>query len=272
MKKIFTIICCAAVTQLHAQGIKLETGKKITTTTVSAINMDLGMAGGEMKMNTTSVSIVDITGTDNDHYKGMSTITKMTMSEEGAGGNVNFDSDKKEDMNSEIGKQLGDAINVPSDILIDKKNGHVKSSSPEKTPEDDNPFSDLMGGAPSGANAASPTFFVVPSDKKVGDKWSETVTKDNLKIVSNYELQSIADGIATVLVDAKTTGSLTKEANGTQVEVTINSAAKSTINTTVVSGVVKKNVTTTTMDGTLGVMGQSLPISMNGTTTTTTAE
>lgn len=79
---------------VFAQGPKLETGKKITATTNSSMNMDMGVAG-QMKIDGTSTNLIQITGADDKNYKATNTTTKMTLSQEGMGQTVSFDSDKK---------------------------------------------------------------------------------------------------------------------------------------------------------------------------------
>lgn len=274
MKRIFVLICCVASVQSYAQGIKLENGKKITTTVSSVMNMDMGpMAGGEMKITTGSTATVTVTGSDNDNIKASSVITRMTMTQEGGGQTSSFDSDNKEDLKGEMGESLAKDLNKPADVLIDKKTGAVKSASPEK-PEDkeDNPLSDLMGGGSSTTSAVGPAFFAIPAGKKAGDKWADSTSAAGLKSVMNYELQSVKDGIATVLVKTKKSGTLSKEAQGMQIDVTISSDETSTVTLNAATGIIKKSETATTAQGTLDMMGQSLPISITSTTTATTQE
>ena len=265
MKKIIFIAFSLGVLSVNAQ-IKLEPGKKITSTSTADMDMDMGM-GGQMKIKSSSVNVLSITGSNDKNYKGTNTIIKMTMSQEGMGQTTEYDSDKKGDRESEIGKTLGKELDKPVQILIDRTTGKATESNPEKTTEpeaDKNPMAGMMGGMDEKTAAAmvSSAFFIIPQGKKAGDKWSDSTTEAGIKGVRNYELQSISKEEATILLKIVSKGVISKEIQGMQMEMNMNTTAQSIIRTNVTTGLVKKNSTTGTVEGTLDMMGQSMPISM----------
>lgn len=83
-----------------------------------------------------------------------------------------------------------------------------------------------------------------------------------MKVVKNYELVSVKDGIATLSMKASTKGTVKKEMQGSEMEIVINGNTVSTIIADSTSGLVKQNNSTANMEGSLEVMGQSLPITM----------
>ena len=266
MKKIILIAFSFGILSVNAQQIKLEPGKKITSTSTADMDMDMGM-GGQMKIKSSSVNVLSITGSDDKNYKGTNTITKMTMSQEGMGQSTEYDSDKKGDRDSETGKALGKELDKPVQILIDRTTGKATESNPEKTTEpeaDTNPMAGVMGGMSEKTAAAmvSSAFFIIPQGKKAGDKWSDSTTEAGIKGVRNYELQSISKEEATILLKIVSKGVISKEIQGMQMEMNMNTTAQSIIRTNVTTGLVKKNSTTGTVEGTLDMMGQSMPISM----------
>lgn len=261
MKKTVLIIFCFVSAVAGAQNVKLETGKIITAVTTGSMEMDMGM-GGAMKIESSSTAIINITGNEEKQYKGDHTITKMKMTQDGAGQNTTFDSEKQEDRDSEIGKQMGKSVNQPAAILIDKTDGTVKDANPEKVISGGSPMDELIGASQSPSVAASAAFFVLPGGKKPGDKWSDSTSSEGIKVMKNFELSTLKDGIATILLDAATKGTIDKTIEGMQMSITMNGTTKSTIISDTITGLVKSNTTVGKIDANLDMMGQAMPITM----------
>ncbi len=261
MKKIGLIIFCFVSAVAGAQNVKLETGKIITAVTTGSMDMDMGM-GGAMKMTSSSIAILNITGNEEKQYKGVHTITKMKMTQEGIGQNSTFDSEKQEDRDSEIGKQLGKTVNQPAVILISKTDGTVKDANPEKVISGGSPMDDLIGASQSPSVASSAAFFVLPGDKKPGDKWIDSTSADGIKVMRNFELSALKDGIATIFLEAATKGTVDKTIEGMQMSITMNGTTKSTIISDTLTGLVKSNTTVGKIDANLDMMGQAMPLTM----------
>ena len=267
MKKIVTLLFCFASAVAGAQNVKLETGKKITAVTTGSMDMDMGM-GGAMKIASSSTAIINITGNEENQYKGDHTITKMKMTQDGAGQNTTFDSEKQEDRDSEIGKQLGKTVNQRAAILIGKTDGTVKDASPEKVITGGSPMDDLIGASQSPSVAAAAAFFVLPGGKKTGDKWTDSTLQEGIKVMKNFELSALKDGIATIFLEAATKGTVDKTIEGLQMSITMNGTTKSTIITDTNTGLVKSNTSVGKIDASLDMMGQAMPITMTLNTVT----
>jgi hypothetical protein len=272
MKKIGLLSLCFVYLLSNAQNIKLEKGKKITSKTVMSMDMDMGM-GGQMKMVNNTTALIEVTGMDDKNYKATTTITKITSTSEMMGKETIYDSDKKEDRDSEAGKAFGKMLNKPTEVDVDKATGKAKEIPGAKvTAEDDedaSPFAGLMGGGdkPNEATTAA-AFFLIPADKKTGDKWTENTEIQGLKAVKNYEIKSLENGIATLLVKTTGKGSVTKEAKGMQFELDMETTGENTMIVDTKTGLVKKNTGTVEVTGTMGVMGQTMPMTIKTSVST----
>jgi Family of unknown function (DUF6263) len=255
MKKIVLLSFSFVSLLATAQNLKLDNGKtfKITTT----VNTTGELMGSEMKNNTTSISTLKITSTDVDKYKGVSTVTKMTVTGSMMGQDMNFDSDKKGDMDGQLGQMFGSAINKPTDISIDKTTGKQDEKKAEDEDADGGPMGGLMGGAKAGSSSI---FYLLPKDKKVGDKWSETIDKDGIKVINNYEIQILTATTATILLNTTSKGSTTQDMNGQSVEVTVDSKSAGSFVVDITTGVIKQSQSETDMTTNMEVAGQSMAI------------
>lgn len=263
MKKISILLCALASLNAGAQNVKLNTGAQITGNTKTTIDMDMGI-GGQMKMESSATSVIHITGMDDLSYKADNTITKLKISEDGGGQNMSYDSENPADTASEQGREFGKTLNQPVAVLIDKTTGVVKDASPEKPVADDNdnPFAGLLQGSKSPGEAAAAAFFVLPAEIKPGYKWTDTTEENSLKSEKNYEVRSIKDGIAVIVVNAVTKGSIAKETQGMAFTISLSGTSATTMTTNTLTGLVQKTTTVGNMAGTMDIMGQSVPISM----------
>ncbi len=264
MKKFLLLSFCFATVYVNAQNIKLDNGKKITATTNTTIDMDMGVAG-QMKMASKAVNVINVALSDEKLYKATNTVTKITMSQEGMGQSVEFDSDKKEDRDSEIGKTLSKQLDIPAEITIEKNTGKVIETNKKAATEDEgekNPMADIMGETKGAEATAAIAFFVLPAGKKIGDKWTDSTTEAGMKGIKTYELKSINNGIADIAIKASAKGVISKEAQGMQFDINMSSTGDGNMLVDTKTGLVKKNDITSDVNGTLDVMGQSMPITM----------
>ncbi len=262
MKKITLLSFCFVTLFANAQSIKIENGKtiKITTNVVSTAESPMG---GESTNTITTTNTIKITAVEDKVYKAVTTVTRMVMDGEMMGQSMKFDSDNKEDMDGQMGQMMGASINKPSDISIDKADGKVtKTASAEKEES-------MMGGLDGESSGASSAFFVIPADKKVGDKWSVSSDDAGIKTVKNYEFVSVKDNIATLGTSSTAKGTTTKEANGMSMEMTIDAKTKGTMIVDTNTGLLKQMNMEDETTGSMEVMGQSMPLNKKSKTTVT---
>jgi hypothetical protein len=268
MKRILLLFLSFGAVNVFAQGLKLETGKKITATTTTSVNMDMGM-GGQMKIDGSTKNLIEITGADVNNYNAQSTTVKMTMAQDGMGQTVNFDSDKKEDRETEVGKEMIKILDVKATVTIDKNTGKVTEINKKTVvAEETNPMASLMGNANSAEASTAAAFFYIPNGKKVGDKWADSINEAGMKGLKNFELQSIINNVATIAIKTKSKGTISKEAQGMQFEIAMDGTGDGVILVETKTFLVKKSTLNNDVNGTLDMMGQSLPITIKSTATT----
>lgn len=268
MKRILLFSLALGATTLFAQSLKLETGKKITAITTTSVNMDMGMAG-QMKIDGNTTSLIEITGADDKNYNAKATTVKMKMTQDGMGQSVTFDSDKKEDRETEVGKEMSKMLDAAAVVTIDKNSGKVTEPNKKIVAEDNgNPMASLMGNSNSAEASTTAAFFYIPNGKKVGDKWSDSLNEAGMKGVKNFELKSIVDNVATIAITTKSKGTISKEAQGMQFDITMGGTGDGEIVVDTKTFLVKKSRLSNDVNGTLDMMGQSLPITIKSTADT----
>lgn len=268
MKRILLFSISLTAVNVFAQVLKLETGKKITSTTTTSVNMDMGM-GGQMKINGNTTNLIEITGADNKNYNAKSTTVKMKLMQDGMGQTVSFDSDKKEDRETVTGKGISKMLDVAATVTIDKNTGKVTETNKKEVVADEtNPMSSLMGNTNSAEAFTAAAFFYIPNEKKVGDKWADSVNEAGMKGLKNFELQSIVDNVATIAIKTKSKGTIAKEAQGMKFEIAMDGTGDGVIIVDTKTFLVKKSTLNSDVNGTLDMMGQSVPLTIKSTAST----
>ncbi len=260
MKKIVLLSFSFACLFASAQNIKIESGKTFKITSI--VNITGEQMGQEMKSDATTITTLKIDAIEDKLYKATATTLKMTMQGSMMGQDISFDSDKKEDMDSQIGQMLGGALNKPIATTIDKTTGEQK----EVGEVGEANMQSAMGGG-----KASDYFFVLPKEKKIGDKWTTSTDQGGMKTITNYELQILNSNTATISFNGTIKGSSTNEANGMSMEMTVDTKSNGSFVVDINTGIVKQNTNTVETTGTMEVMGQSIPIN-NKTITTMVIE
>jgi hypothetical protein len=127
MKKItlFTLTALAVTTGTIAQNngtINLPKGQKYIVENKVTTKSTSEMQGQSMESNAdvTSVYAIEVKDAKDNNYNMVNSISAIKMNMTTMGQNINFDSDKKEDMDGEIGSKLKDYINHPKDVVMDK--------------------------------------------------------------------------------------------------------------------------------------------------------
>lgn len=274
MKKIIIFALSFGTINVNAQSLKLKIGEKITITTkstmVSMKQAELG--GGESKIQSTMSGVINFTGQNNDSYLGSFTGIRMTSLN---GEGVAFDSDKKQDLESDYGKIIASNLNKSVAITINKENGITSETENKKTEsfsreENDNEVKTTTQSTPIKMNESvyANAFFIVPSDKKIGDKWTLDKSEGEMKYIKNFSLKSITENIATIDFSSTRKGTFSNENNGIQTETFIDSKGKGTIIVDTKTGLVKKISSLNELNGEMESMGRSISIS-NKTTTET---
>ncbi|MEP6712157.1 MAG: DUF6263 family protein [Ferruginibacter sp.] len=256
--------------QSASKSILLSKGQQITITTTSTQNAEMSM-GMSMKNTSTTVNKLTVLEAVKNDYKISSTLTKMTFSADMMGQQKYFDSDKKEDRDSETGKSF--SLEIPKNGTLDKNTGIVVLEQEDSLSNDkgDNPLGGMMTSLIKNNDAVtiSGAFLILPAGKKIADKWADSSSAEGMKTVNNYTIESIEKNIITIILNTTVSGSTSMEAEGSQFNVTMNSVSSGKIVVDSNTSLVKKRIANADIDSNIEMMGQSMPVTGTATTTTT---
>jgi len=244
----------------HAQKIAVTKGQKLETLTTTKMTME--MMGQNINNESGATTDIEVKDVNAEGFLFSSIIKRMTTKVSGMGQDISFDSDKKEDMDGQIGQAVKDQINVQQEIQVDQKGKVISTtaSSDKKTGGMADMMSitgDVTKGQP------YPILIQLPAKTvKPGDTWVDSSgTTATIKTVTTYTLKQInADG---ALVSF--TGTLAKngtiEQNGMEIQMDMSGTTKGEAVYEAGTGLLKTSSTVSDIKGTLGIMGQNAPLS-----------
>jgi len=261
-KRIFLSIAMIATVAIagHAQKIAVTKGQKLETLTTTKMTME--MMGQNINNESGATTDIEVKDVNAEGFLFSSIIKRMTTKVSGMGQDISFDSDKKEDMDGQIGQAVKDQINVQQEIQVDQKGKVISTtaSSDKKTGGMADMMSitgDVTKGQP------YPILIQLPAKTvKPGDTWVDSSgTTATIKTVTTYTLKQInADG---ALVSF--TGTLAKngtiEQNGMEIQMDMSGTTKGEAVYETGTGLLKTSSTVSDIKGTLGIMGQNAPLS-----------
>jgi len=205
-------------------------------------------------------------------YNITSTITKMNFNSSMMGQNMSYDSDKKEDADSELGKVLKDQVNVPKTMELDNDGRmiNVQKDTTKKVTDDVNPMMAMiekMGAGQDESNGANDAFMVLTPGVKAGDTWADSSITDGFKINRNYVVKEITGNDATIILTGTQAITNILDNGGMQANIALDSKLAGEILVDVTTGIVKQRTLTMEGTGNVDVMGQSIPMVTKVTTT-----
>lgn len=196
-------------------------------------------------------------------------VSRFRFSFDGMGARREFDSDSKKDMEATFGKPVREMLEKKYDMVIDRE-GRALSCKPDKielpASNDQLSFitgmlSDLTSIFYPPAKGTASFFQVLPKQEVgVGDTWSDSISNETEKSVTDYTLVAIND--TTILVDYKTQATLVikSEMRGMQVTSNLKSVATGKITLDKVSKLVRLKTSEIDAEGTAEIMGTSTPV------------
>src|SRR6478609_9322017 len=104
----------AVITGSYAQKIAITKGQKLETQTVTKTTMEV--MGQNIDNETNMVNTVEVKDVTGDGYLFSNTINRMVIKGNAMGQEMSFDSDKKEDMDGQIGQTLKGHIGTAQEI------------------------------------------------------------------------------------------------------------------------------------------------------------
>ena len=253
-----------------AKGQKIQIDNNIK----SVINQEMMGQSMEITIDANMVHKLEVKDKKTSSYLLSSTLTKLTTNGSAMGQEMKFDSDKKEDLESETGKALKDQLNVTREVELNdnaKVINAVKKEpkAPSTTPQLMDMVNNVTGGDADESNGANAAFEVVPAGKKAGDTWSDSTITSDIKTYRNYTLKEVNGNNGTVVLTGKQTTKKKMEQQGMEINVSMEAKLSGEGIVDMTTGLLKQR--TMVMDGTgsAEVMGQSIPVTTKVTTTTT---
>ena len=286
MKKIFISSLALTLTlglaaQSYTPAVKLEAGKQYTVTTITKSNMTQEAMGQTMEIpiDATNKATLTIKELSNKGYESTYITDRVQFAANMMGQDMNYDSDKKDDKDSPMGKTMNKLVGKETSFVVNGAGNIIKETIVKQTQEkSDEEGPDMMTGMMGmGMSEAStcPVFnlFVNNTELKIGDSFIDSSTvndKDgSTKTSTTYILKEIKDGKSIFTLNGQVAISKKMEMQG--MEMTTTTASKSTgdMIVDVATGLLNSKSIVTETTGSVDVQGMSIPITGKTTTTIT---
>ncbi len=250
-----------------AQNLKpwktnFASGQKLKVESKMDMNIVQKAMGQEIvvTMDISSNDSANITESRPGHgFKIAKTTTRIQMNINAMGQEKSFDSDKKEDMDGEMGEQMKDKVNVTSEAEV-SENGVVKVIKEVKENSAMDAMYSFMGS--SSDSGFIRNLFMVSLAKvlKPGDKWQDSVITAESRALNTYTYLKQQNGIAFFDFETDASNSSTTTRQGMDMKVNMKSLTKGVMQVDVSNGLVLEKKSTVTLSGTNEIMGMEIPI------------
>lgn len=282
MKKIvfliYTLLLIRSVSFSQATGIVSPAkGQKLVVENSISTVSTTEMAGQPMesKANISSTYQIEVKDIIADKFNLVNTVTHLKLSANAMGQDINFDSDKKEDMEGDIGKNFKDFINKPKEIVMDRSGNIIVPNKADTGKENNssNPADMIIGGLAGDPEqqgfGAKMAFETIPKNAKAGTTWKDSSFSNGITKVTNYTLKTLNGNEAAISLSGTIDSEIKTEMQGMEIQTKTKGTftGEETVDTK--TGVVKQNTTTTDAKGTLIAMGQEIPTTSKITSQTT---
>lgn len=274
MKRIFFAIAILLSTGAYAQPLKITVvkGKKYEVSTVTKVNSSASVMGQDMETNVdnTSVEVYEIKDTRATETDLTKVITKMVVSMQAMGQDMNYDSDKK-DNSGPLAEGLDKTINKVKNITIDANGKIIKQ---DKDDAEEGGMGGLMAMSPATSGISIFKLSLVGKEMKVDGSWDDSTNNDADKLKTNtvgtYKITGIEGTIATINFDGVQRMSGTVEQMGQEMGMSGSNKITGIYKVDLTNGLILSSTTTTTGTSSIEAMGMSIPVSTKTTTTSTT--
>jgi len=244
--------------------ITVNAGQKIHLVNNTMSNITQSVQGNDMeiKSNTTLDLDVEVKEATPDIHLS-NTITRLQLKSEAMGNTTNFDSDKQEDKDGQIGQLLKDVMGKPLDMFLTVKGETVKNKNVNDPSVETakNLISNLE-------DLGLELLLAVPATMKAGDVWVNEINTDSSnKKKTNYTVKSGNLTEVVVSFTGTETAKKAKTMRGMDAIITFNSSFSGEITVEAKTGIIKQKTTITEAKGITEVMGQSIPFTLKQTVT-----
>ncbi|MEP7111576.1 MAG: DUF6263 family protein [Ferruginibacter sp.] len=253
---------------LLAKGQKIQIDNNVKT--VSSQDM-MGQAV-EITLDANLIHEVVVKDKKANSYLLTSTLIKLSTFGSAMGQELKFDSDKKEDLESENGKALKDQLNVTKELELDESAKVIMGVKKDTGAIAGGQLMDMINNVSFGndeSNGANAAFEVMPAGKKVGDSWSDSSITEGMKTYRNYTFKEADGNNATILLAGKQLTKKKLDLQGMEVNINLEATLSGEGIVDMRTGLLKQRTMVMEGTSTTEVMGQSIPGTTKVTTTTT---
>jgi hypothetical protein len=227
----------------------------------------------EIPMEITGISELQVKASTATGYQLSSTNTHMILSISMMGQDMNYDSDKKEDRESEIGQSMNSLINQTVTFDINSFGKVIESSvvkpaaASTEAVDAANPLLKMLGiGSNLTGTSAAVNIFATDATIQPGQSFTDTSGSDAAeKITSSftYTLTGVKDGIANFSINGKTTLIKEIEMQGMQASINTNTIITGDMQVDTRTGLLIKKTVNMAVQGNTEVAGMQIPQSGN---------
>lgn len=253
-KNVLALVLLAGALGVKAQSVHVAPGKKVQVQAIAKYTTTVSQMGQEFEIpatgeTTTDVEVKSVNGTKVDFAV---TLKRMKASTTVMGNEQVFDSDDKTTASNPMMAEAMKEVNKTVEVSAD-------AAKPA-------PFKDATGTQNVDEIAS---YILLPVDAahiKENYSWTDSVATDGVKTVNKYTVTSITkeDVVVTVATTSNITG--TKQQMGMEVKMNMKLASESKRVYDIASGLLKSETRTFSSSGVNEAMGQSIPVSVKGTT------
>lgn len=274
-KQIYTFLFLFASTIAIAQKqnpIGLKEGQDIKVTASMDQTTEMGM-GMTMKMNTKSTAQMKVEKVTDNGVMLSNKVTRVVTDIDAMGQSQSFDSDKKEDLDSETGEALKDILDAQNFFMVDRSTGKFTAVDKDGKilAEDKAGNSESMmqmgAGAMNDASHMKSFVTVLPVNVKPGYSWTDSTNVNGIRTKTINTVARIENNTAYIDITGTTAGSTSMSMQEQNFDVTMNGTftGKSEVNTK--TNLTKMQNITTDISSSIDMMGQTMNMTTKGTTT-----
>lgn len=269
MKKIFlasfVLVTSFCFAQTPGTKVDFKQGQKIIVQTTTKLSSAASVMGQEVEStaDTYTEDLLEVVSVAKNNNIVTKTLKKMKLNANAMGQETKYDSEKPEDKTSQVGESLGKLLNKPQEYTLNDE-GIISKVPAEENNQSSNM---MMGNAGINNEVVDGELCYRIINRKIGSTWTDSITKEGLKTVSNYIVKSIENNIATVEVKGTTTGTTTIEQMGQEMTMTANNTLTGLILIDITTGLKKSTIINIAGNSSIDAMGMSIPVTIKSTTT-----
>ena len=244
---------------------------------VSQLNISLvqEMMGQSMEVKTETIinSLIEVKDVSPSGYSVSNTLKRIIMNMSGLQ-EMKFDSDKKEDV-EQMGENFKERVGVPVELVINKDGIITEVKGKENLNEDQSGMAGMMEkmfgqNVEEKEGAGFQAVANIPAKgAKIGDSWVDSLSDGGNKIYTTYTLKEVKGSEGVVTLTGNSNISKEIEQQGMTLQINMQGTILGQYTFDVPTGIVKTRTQTTKATGTVDLMGQSIPMMVDASATST---